>query len=113
MDSFAVEVGATSADGRTVVTVRGELDMAEAENLWARIEPLIRPDAVVVLDGSGLTFMDSVGLRVVLQARSVASLENASFRLAQPQPAIERVLKLAGVDKLVATYPTVEAALEA
>lgn len=113
MDSFAVEVGATSAEGRTVVTVRGELDMAEAENLWARIEPLIKPGTVVVLDASGLTFMDSVGLRVVLQARSVASLETASFRLADPQPAIQRVLKLAGVDRLVETFPTVEAALSA
>jgi anti-sigma B factor antagonist len=113
MDSFAVEVGETSAEGRTAVTVRGELDMAEAEHLWSRMEPLIRPGAVVVLDGSGLTFMDSVGLRVVLQARSVASLEGASFRLAEPQPAIQRVLKLAGVDKLVETYPTVAEALAA
>lgn len=113
MDSFAVEVGETSADGRTVVTVSGELDMAEAEDLWSRMEPLIKPGAVVVLDGGGLTFMDSVGLRVVLQARSVASLEGAAFRLADPQPAIQRVLKLAGVDKLVETHPSVAEALAA
>jgi anti-anti-sigma factor len=111
MDRFAVSVG-ESGQGRTVVTVQGELDLATADRLWTELEPLLLPQAVVVLDGSEISFLDSSGLRVLLQAGKRAASDGASFRLVAPQPAVQRVLELAGTGGQFEMRDTVPAALE-
>jgi anti-anti-sigma factor len=110
MDRFAVSVG-DSGQGRRVVTVRGELDLATADRLWAELEPLLHAQAVIVLDGSEITFLDSSGLRVLLQAGNRASSDGAAFRLVAPQPAVQRVLELAGTGDHLQTRESVQAAL--
>jgi anti-anti-sigma factor len=110
MDRFTVSV-AEHDRGRYVVTATGELDLAVADGLDARLEPLITPGAVVVLDGSGLTFMDSSGLRVLIRASNRATTEGATFRVVAPQPAVRRVLELAGADGFLATRDDVPSAL--
>ena len=95
MDRFAVGVSTTS-EGQCVVTVTGELDLATAGQLWTELEPVLTEGAVVVLEGSGMTFLDSSGLRVLLLAGKRASSAGAAFRLVAPQPAVQRVLDLAG-----------------
>jgi anti-sigma B factor antagonist len=110
MDRFAVSIGETGPDG-WVVSVSGELDLAAADGLWARLEPLITPGALVVLDGTGMTFLDSSGLRVLLLAGNRASASGAVFRLVAPQPAVQRVLDLAGAVGHLETRDDVQAAL--
>lgn len=110
MDRFAVSVD-QSGPGGHVVAVTGELDLAAAEGLWSEIEPLIAPGALVVLDGTGMTFLDSSGLRVLLLAGNRASSAGAAFRLVAPQPAVQRVLELAGAAGHLETREDVAAAL--
>ncbi|HEV3170078.1 MAG TPA: STAS domain-containing protein [Actinocrinis sp.] len=100
-----------SGTGRFVVSVRGELDLAAAERLWMELEPLIVPEAVVVLDGTEMTFLDSSGLRVLLQAAKRASASKAVFRLVAPQPPVQRVLELAGTAGFLDTRDDVQSAL--
>ena len=111
MDRFAVSLG-ESGRGRTVVTVRGELDLATADRLWIELEPLLGLHGVVVLDGSGISFLDSSGLRVLLQAGKRAAADGATFRLVAPQPAVQRVLELSGASGHLETRESVPAALE-
>jgi anti-anti-sigma factor len=111
MDRFAVSVGDTGR-GRFVVTVRGELDLATADRLWSELEPLLSADAVVVLDGTEITFLDSSGLRVLLQAGNRAAADGGAFRLVAPQPAVQRVLELAGAGDHLHTRDSVPAALD-
>jgi anti-anti-sigma factor len=111
MDRFAVSLG-ESGQGRTVVTVRGELDLATADRLWVELEPLLVPRSLVVLDGSGISFLDSSGLRVLLQAGKRAATDGAIFRLVAPQPAVQRVLELAGTGGHLDTRESVPDALE-
>lgn len=110
MDRFAVSAG-ESGEGRHVVTVRGELDLAAADRLWKELEPLITPGALVVLDGTDMTFLDSSGLRVLLQAAKRATAATAAFRLVAPQPAVQRVLELAGTGDFLATRADLPSAL--
>ena len=110
MDRFAVSVG-DSGQGHRVVTVRGELDLATADRLWAELEPLLTPQTVIVLDGTEITFLDSSGLRVLLQAGNRAGAGGAAFRLVAPQPAVQRVLELAGTGEHLQTRDSVKAAL--
>lgn len=95
MERFEVGVG-PAEDGGRVVTVRGELDLAAADQLWETLEPLLLPGVLVVLDGTEMTFLDSSGLRVLLQAHKRGESEGAVFRIVAPQQAVQRVLDLAG-----------------
>ena len=110
MDRFAVSVG-ESGQGRYVVSVRGELDLATADRLWTELEPLLAPQSVVVLDATEITFLDSSGLRVLLQASNRATTGGAAFRLVAPQHAVQRVLALAGTGDHLQTRETIDAAL--
>ena len=110
MDRFAVSVG-DSGQGRYVVTVRGELDLATSDRLWSELEPLLAPQTVVVLDGTEITFLDSSGLRVLLQAGNRATSGGSAFRLVAPQQSVQRVLELAGTGDHLQTRDTVDDAL--
>ena len=77
-------------------TVAGEIDGHSAPSLAAVMSEL--PDgAQVVADFSGVTFMDSSGLRVLVDAAMAATNSGKSFAIAHPQAAIRRVVEISGL----------------
>jgi anti-sigma B factor antagonist len=87
--------------GERVVRLRGELDVATApefERVLLRLRP---PDQRVVLDLSELRFMDSTGLRILLQARRGASEGGWQLALRNVPPNVLRLLKLSGVEEAI------------
>ena len=110
MERFDVNIGA-EGPGRYVVTLCGELDLATADRLWTQVEPLIQPDVRIVLDASGMTFLDSSGLRVLLLMHNGATAGGGTLLLVAPPPAVQRVLDLAGVGGHLETRTDVQAAL--
>lgn len=64
---------------RTRVTAEGELDMASAPALGLRLDALASAGRDVQFDGSRLAFVDTTGLRELLDARRDA--ERAGRRL--------------------------------
>jgi anti-anti-sigma factor len=112
MDGLSVEVGRLDG-GRVLVTVGGELDLAGADRLWKSVEDLFEPGTTVVLDGTGLVFLDSTGLRVLIRAAQLAAAEGAGFRFVAPHPAVQRVLELSGTSGLLGVQASMEAALGA
>lgn len=95
MDEFSVRA---AVRGTTVVAaVTGEIDLAAAERLWTAVSPLIQPGRDVVLDCSGIRFLDSTGLRTLLDLdRRTAELGGGLVLAAVSRP-VARVLDLAGV----------------
>jgi anti-sigma B factor antagonist len=59
----------------------------------------LRPGAQIVLDLSGLTFMDSTGIRLILQAGEHARRHGAQLLIVRPSDAVMRVLELVGLDE--------------
>jgi stage II sporulation protein AA (anti-sigma F factor antagonist) len=81
-----------------VVEVSGDVDMAVADQLTEALDPLVTASEVV-LDLSAVAFFDSMGLRVVVQAKQQAEQAGNAFTLI-PSKAVSRVLELAGLSKL-------------
>jgi anti-sigma B factor antagonist len=82
-----------------VLPLSGELDVANANaahKLMLGLE--LRPGGQLVLDLSGLTFMDSTGVRLILQAREHARMSGASLVVVRPRAGAMRVLELVGLD---------------
>jgi anti-anti-sigma factor len=105
----------TSRHGdRAVVTVAGEVDLETASQLGdAAVEAVQDVSPHLVLDLSGVTFMDSTGLKVLLTSQRRAQLAGGSFALAGPARTVQRILALTGLDQSIPAFPTVDEALAA
>jgi anti-sigma B factor antagonist len=80
--------------GVVIVTVSGELDISNAATLEQAVASITaeRPERLI-FDLSGLRFMDSAGIAVLLDT---AGKVNA-VRLRDPSPAVRRVVELTGL----------------
>lgn len=84
------------------VRLSGELDLATAGEVERELERVEATDAAsIVLDLSGLTFMDSTGVRLVVNAHTRARAEGRRLTLVRGQAAVQRVMELSGVDALL------------
>ena len=76
--------------------VQGELDISNVEQLGDALWAQLRAGSSVVVDLSGLAFMDSQGLRLLLQLALHA--EEAGLGpvvVVNPSPVVRRVLEIA------------------
>ena len=91
-----------------VVELAGEADL----NDRAALSELLAAQSgdqrgTLVLDASGLLFMDSAILHVILVAARSMSREGGTLALAAPQEAVRRILALSGADQLLPVYASV------
>jgi anti-anti-sigma factor len=89
---------------RIVVTLAGELDMANAPLLQDAIESAELVAAkTVVLDLQGLTFLDSTGLRIILAAREQCWRRGQEFAVTPGSQQVQRLLSVTGVGEHLRT----------
>lgn len=99
-------------DGHVVVTLRGELDVSTATELRERLfRILARDPASLILDMSGLRFMDSTGISVLVATQQRANTRGWTLSLAGPKKIVGRVLRITSLDRHFRIFPTVEEAL--
>ena len=95
------------SDGENVLTAKstGEIDHHSAKWLRMDIDTAINDNkpTLLRLDFSGVTFMDSSGVGLVM-GRNVGMKEiGGRVELVNMPPYIERVMAIAGMDKLTGT----------
>jgi stage II sporulation protein AA (anti-sigma F factor antagonist) len=104
----------TTVDGIRVLTLRGEIDH-NVKNEFA--EALLASDGATwprtVVDLSGVTFMDSGGINVLIAAHQAMSDAQGWLRIAGAQASVLRVLELVGLDQVIGCHSIVEQALNA
>ena len=109
---FKVQLGPGSGPGQTVVTVMGDVDMhSEGRLRDALTEAGAIPGGRVVLDLSGVEFMASAGVHVLLDVAGQFEKAGGVLVLAAPQPLVARVLSLTRADELIPMAATVDQAL--
>jgi anti-sigma B factor antagonist len=92
------DVARTEDDGGVVMLrPTGELDIATAPRLERALMHDRRPGDRVVLDLAGLEFLDSTGLRVIVNAVQAARTAHWELTLRQGPPAVRRVFEISGV----------------
>ena len=83
-----------------VLALSGELDVAGANAAHKRLLGLdLRRGSQLVLDLRGLTFMDSTGVRLILQAREHALRHGAELVVVRGDATVMRVLELIGLEE--------------
>lgn len=93
----------TTADGERVeVTVRGEIDLLSAPALRAALLDAAQsgvPD--VALDLADVSFIDSTGLSVIVQAWRRLDAEGRQLRIAAASAPVTRVVTTSGLTELL------------
>ncbi len=89
-----IRIDVTSVEGATVVTVDGELDMATADHLVAAAAELPAGHEPLVLDLSSVSFLDSSGIRALLEVSDHAADRGRPTGLLHPSAAVTRLLDL-------------------
>jgi anti-sigma B factor antagonist len=92
-----------------VVALAGELDMANAPAVSETLDALADAEQPVIVDLSGLSFIDSSGIHAIVNPRP--QLE--SFALVCPPGNIQRVLSVTRLDRVLSLYETLDEALAA
>jgi anti-sigma B factor antagonist len=109
----AVVTGVDSRDGAVVVSLAGELDLYNAEEVRsALLEACAGEPELLVVDLGAVTFIDSTALGVLIEARSRMA-DRKGFRLAAPGIETRRALEVSGLDRHFVVHETVPEALEA
>ena len=98
-----MEIRARDINRELLLEFSGEMDHHGARNALKEVEMAI--DAALpqtlILDFSGVTFMDSSGLGVVLGRYKLMKERGGSVRIQGASRPVERILKMAGVYALL------------
>jgi anti-anti-sigma factor len=97
-DSFSIEV--LMAGNHARIVARGEIDITTEQALRdaAASAMASAPAGGIVVDLQQVSFMDSSGLRALLQSRDAAEAAGTPFRItAEAEGAVQRLFSAAGV----------------
>lgn len=102
-------------ENNLVVSLIGELDHHSAEEVRVKIDDKLDRDNVnkLILDFSGVTFMDSSGIGVIIGRYKKMSLRKGEVAIASINRNTKRVFELSGIFKIIKSYDKVEDALRA
>jgi anti-sigma B factor antagonist len=110
-ESDAITTSIEHRDDITLLTVGEVVDLATAPVLEEAIDGLLAkgPKALIV-DLSGVTFLASVGLRLLVSTHEKVG-ESGQFAVVASGPITSRPIQLTKLDEVFAMYPTLDEAL--
>ena len=101
-ESFRVEV--VNANGRAIVSLHGEIDMNRGPALRDALSAAQHGSPDVIVDLSGVTFMDSTGLHALIGAYYGAP-QGGTLAVVGPTAAIRRVFDITGLSEMLLLPP--------
>ena len=108
---LAFEVSDETTDGVTVVTVRGEVDVATAPTLKDHLATCSeRGDTYLVVDLEGVPFLDSTGLGVLIGAAKRQRDHGGDLRLVATEPRVVKVFEITGLLEMLPIHDDVATA---
>lgn len=93
-----IEAGVDPTTHAFRVVARGEIDLDTAPRLAQAFESLVGEGArIIVLDASGIDFVDSSGLRVIINCGNKLSAAGGRLLIEGMSGAVQRTLEISGV----------------
>ncbi len=95
-----------------VVRLAGNLDLVAASDIRKELAQAVAAGhSRLVLDLSGVAFIDSTGLSSLISGLKNARLAGGDLRIAQPSAQVKTILELTMLTRVLRPYATVEEAL--
>jgi anti-sigma B factor antagonist len=99
----------TSNETQLVLRLNGKLSLETVHSFVTQLRP--EPAALLVLDMSGVTFLDSAGVGALVQLFVHRKSAGQSFALTSLTPQGIAVMQVSGLVKLLPIYPSVAEAV--
>jgi anti-anti-sigma factor len=97
-----------AADGKATVRMRGELDIATADQAYAYLRDVVdSQDGPVTMNLAELSFCDAAGLGVLAKVAGHARRSGRPLELTEPRPSLLRIMAITGMDE---AFPEVRGA---
>jgi anti-sigma B factor antagonist len=105
----SVATAETDSEPYTLVMLEGEADVTNCNALREVLEAEVaKQPPTLVIDLSGLRFMDSSALHVILRANRMMDRQGGVLALACPREPVSKMLRLTATDQLLPVYASVD-----
>ncbi|GAA3746316.1 anti-sigma B factor antagonist [Spinactinospora alkalitolerans] len=111
----ALQITIRNHDDGTVIVLDGEIDIATEDEFHRAVLDAMSAEqhGRVVLDCTRLSFIDSSGLRVLIQCHKAGKEHDSRVFIAAASERVTQILHVTAIDTRIPVYPTVESALAA
>ncbi len=91
-------IDSQNSPSHRTISARGELDLETAPELLNAIRAAIRDAPGVHVDLSGVEYVDSSGIAVLIQGYKLARNQSITYRLRDPSPQVMAVIELSQLE---------------
>ncbi len=99
----------TPVDGGVVLKLRGDLDIQTVQLARAELDVIeAEPPALLVIDLSGLSFMDSMGLGLVAAAHTLAAAQERRCVVVRPRQPVDKAFSMTGLAEVFETVRSLD-----
>jgi anti-sigma B factor antagonist len=114
MEHVDLSLTTREADGKTIVSVGGEIDVYTAPKLRDKLSELVASGAYdIVVDMQQVEFLDSTGLGVLVGGLKKVRAHDGSLRLVCNQDRLLKIFRITGLAKVFVIHETADEALAA
>ncbi|MCT8977199.1 anti-sigma F factor antagonist [Clostridium sp. CX1] len=101
-------------DEKLIAYIVGELDHHSAEEVRNKIDDRLDRENIskLIMDFSGVTFMDSSGIGVVIGRYKKLSLKKGTICITNVRDSVKRIFELSGMFKIIKLYDSTEEAAQ-
>jgi anti-sigma B factor antagonist len=108
----ALTIEVRHEQGCAIVTVAGEIDISTVTPLRERLFEVAATGAPLVVGLEQVSFIDSVGLAVLVGAAKCAAAHGGTLQVACALPKVRQLVRLTGLDGRIPLARTLDEALE-
>ena len=97
-----------------VLQLEGEIDLHVSPEVAESLRPMVaKKPGVLVVDLTKVTYLDSSGLAVLIEAMQKVQEYDGKFALANVQESVKHIFEIARLDQVFQIFPDVDSALAA
>jgi anti-sigma B factor antagonist len=100
-----MEITKTLSEGKIVLSIKGQLSAATAQDFNAAVEEALGESRVIVLDFKDVDYLASMGLRVLVSAQKKSSASGGSLSLRNVRGEVMEVFEVTGLDAIFDIQP--------
>jgi anti-sigma B factor antagonist/stage II sporulation protein AA (anti-sigma F factor antagonist) len=102
--------------GILIASASGRIDHISSETFDNALSPLIQANLpgtpALLLDFSGVDYISSAGLRVLMMASRRVKAQQGTFAIAALQPLVQEVFAISRFNLIIPCYVSIEAAIK-
>jgi anti-sigma B factor antagonist len=107
----ALTIEVRHEQGCAIVTAAGEIDISTVTPLRERLFEVVTSGVPLVVDLEQVSFIDSVGLAVLVGAAKRAAAHGGTLQVACALPKIRELVRLTQLDRRIPLFHTLDEAL--